>query len=142
MADIKVHPRCNKVWGEPYPCEFCEALFPSILSKAKGGKRPRAMPDGRVTKIVKQMMVMLAELKPHIISVEEAKGFSVRCLRSGGTTEAAGQGVREGVLQGHGGWAVRESLIHYDLMQEGEKTTGLGNKLHHCGAVDCTTTAP
>ena len=60
-ADISIHPECDKVWGEPFHCTRCEPLFPSILSRAKGGKRPRAMPDSRVTKIIKQVMVTLAK---------------------------------------------------------------------------------
>ena len=34
---------------------------------------------------------------------------------------AAGLAVRDGVLQGHGGWLTRQSLRHYDLMKPGEK---------------------
>ena len=29
--------------------------------------------------------------------------------------------VRDGVVQGHGGWLMRESLVHYDQIRKGER---------------------
>ena len=122
-AGIKVQAGCDKRWGEPFACSVCEPLFPSILTKAKGGKRPRAMPDSRVTKIVKDVMMTVAKVtKGEVLTLEEAKRFSAKSLRCGGCSEAAAQGVREGVTQGHGGWLSRTSLIHYDLMKKSEAT--------------------
>ena len=75
------------------------------------------MPDGRVTTIVKGMMVALARARPDILSVAEAGGFSAKSLRTGGTSESAALEIREGVMQGHGGWAARKSLDSYDQMK-------------------------
>ena len=55
-------------------------------------------------------------------ALEEAKRCWAKSLRCGGCSEAAAQGVREGVTQGHGGWLSRTSLIHYDLMKKSEAT--------------------
>lgn len=121
-ADIKVAKGCDKIWGRPHPCRKCEPLFPSILGPKKGGKRPREMPDPRVSKIVKGAMVALATANPELLSMEEARKFSAKSMRCGGTSAAAAEQVRDGVLQGHGGWISRQSLISYDLMMESEKT--------------------
>ena len=122
-AGITVQVGCNKRWGEPFACSVCEPLFPSILTEAKGGKRPRAMPDSRVTKIIKDVMTTVAKVtNGKVLTLEEAKHFSAKSLRCGGCSEAAAQGVREGVTQGHGGWLSRTSLIHYDLMKKSEAT--------------------
>ena len=51
-----------------------------------------------------------------------AKHFSGKSMRCGGVSAASGNSVRDGVLAGHGGWLQRESLRHYDLMMEGERT--------------------
>ena len=75
------------------------------------------MPDGRVTTIVKDMMVALARARPDILSVAEAGGFSAKSLRTGGTHDSAALEIREGVMQGHGGWAARKSLDSYDQME-------------------------
>ena len=79
------------------------------------------MTDGRVTTIAKGMMVALARARPDILSVAEAGGFSAmltaRSLRTGGTSESAALEIREGVMQGHGGWAARKSLDSYDQMK-------------------------
>ena len=60
---------CNKEWGQPYPCDVCPPLFPTIL---KYGVQDRCMPDGSVTTIVKgmRMMVALARARPDVLSVE------------------------------------------------------------------------
>ena len=47
----------------------------------------------------------------------EAGGFSAKSLRTGGTSESAALEIREGVMQGHGGWAARKSLDSYDQMK-------------------------
>ena len=52
--------------------------------------------------------------------MDEALQFSAKSLRCGGVSQAAGEAVRDGVLQGHGGWLQRTSLRHYDLMRESE----------------------
>ena len=78
------------------------------------------MPDSRVTVVVKRAMVALAEARPEILSVEEAQKFSAKSLRTGGTSESAAHQIREGVIQGHGGWASRKSLDHYDQMKQSE----------------------
>ena len=81
------------------------------------------MPDSRVTKIIKQVMVTLAkETGEQPLTVQEAEAFSAKSLRCGGCSAAAAEGVRDGVTQGHGGWLSRVSLKHYDLMQKGEET--------------------
>ena len=88
------------------------------------------MPDGRVTTIIKGMMVALAAVRPDVVSVEQAKTFSAKSLRTGGTSEAAACVIREGVLQGHGGWAARKSLDSYDQMKSSEEcvvSTALDN---------------
>ena len=118
-ADIKVHPSCNKVWGQPYACDFCEPLFPSIW--ANGGKKSHAMPDSRVALVVKQAFRALAAAKPDLMTPEEAEAFSTKSLRTGGVSSAAAEEIRDGVLQGHGGWLARASLVHYDQMKDAEK---------------------
>ena len=88
------------------------------------------MPDGRVTTIIKGMMVALAAVRPDVVSVEQAKTFSAKSLRTGGTSEAAACVIREGVMQGHGGWAARKSLDSYDQMKSSEEcvvSTALNN---------------
>ncbi|MFB0956116.1 MAG: hypothetical protein QMB43_04070, partial [Alistipes putredinis] len=76
-----------------------------------------------VSKIVKGAMVVLATEFPELICVEEARRFSAKSMRCGGTSAAAAEAVRDGVLQGHGGWLARTSLVHYDQMMESEKAT-------------------
>lgn len=121
-AGIRRDPGCDKVWGEPYACSVCPPLFPTILGDERGGIQTRAMPDSRVSVILKRMMVTLAAERPDLLSKEEAQTFSAKSLRCGGTSESAAQQVRDGVKQGHGGWLSRESLRHYDLMQRSEET--------------------
>ena len=65
-------------------------------------------------------MVALVEARPEMLSVEEAQKFSAKSLRAGGTSESAAHQIREGVIQGHGGWASRKSLDHYDQMKKSE----------------------
>ena len=93
-CDIHVCRGCNKEWGQPYPCDVCPPLFPTIL---KYGVQDRCMPDGRVTTIVKGMMVAMARARPDILLVAEAGGFSAKSLRTGGTSESAALEIREGV---------------------------------------------
>ena len=57
-----------------------------------------------------------------LMSMEEAKEFSSKSLRCGGVSATAAEAVRDGVLQGHGGWLQRQSLRHYDLMRQSERT--------------------
>ena len=122
-ANIVVADGCDKQWGQPFACSVCEPLFPSILSKAKGGKRPRAMPDSRVTKIIKDVMMTVAESSDEqVLTRDEAKAFSAKSMRCGGCSQAAAEGVRDGIVQGHGGWLSRTSLVHYDFMQKHEET--------------------
>ena len=117
---IGIKVGCDKKWGEPYACTKCPPLFPSIWTK--GGVRKKAMPDARVSSIIKGLMRQVAETRPDLLSAEEAKKFSAKSMRCGGTSEAAAQCVRDGVTFAHGGWATRQSLIHYDLMKKGEET--------------------
>lgn len=65
-------------------------------------------------------MLALAAARPDILSAEEAQKFSAKSLRTGGTSESAAHQIREGVIQGHGGWASRKSLDHYDQMKKSE----------------------
>ena len=116
---IKVQLGCDKKWGEPYACTKCPPLFPSIWKK--GGVRGRAMPDSRVSSVIKGLMQQVATARPELLTPEEAKKFSAKSMRCGGTSEAAAQCVRDGVTFAHGGWATRQSLIHYDLMKKGEE---------------------
>ena len=132
VMGIKVSPHCNKVWGKPYPCDFCEPLFPAVWRQ---GKKAHAMPDSRVGRVVKGMFKELAKAKPELLTAEDAEKFSTRSMRSGGVSSAAAECVRDGVLQGHGGWLARESLRHYDQMKEKEKTVvgdALGKAISKC----------
>ena len=69
QCGIEVQVGCNKEWGQPYPCDVCPPLFPTIVT---AGVRGRSMPDGRVTTIIKGMMVALAAVRPDVVSVEQA----------------------------------------------------------------------
>ena len=77
---------------------MCPPLLPTVL---KYGVQDRTwcMPDGRVTTIVKGMMVALARAMPDILSVGEAEGFSAKSLRTGGIRKSAALDIREGVMQ-------------------------------------------
>ena len=79
------------------------------------------MPDSRVNKIVKGLFIALAKAKPEVLSPELASKFTAKSMRCGGTSAASAGAVRDAVLQGHGGWLNRKSLVHYDLMTESEK---------------------
>ena len=117
-AGIGVAAGCTKVEGEPQRCTVCPPAFPSI-HKHKG-KQTRAMPKARVTSILRVLYLELAALG--LMTEEEAKAFSSKSMRAGGVTAAAGEAVRDGVIQGHGGWLHRQSLVHYDLMRESERS--------------------
>ena len=117
-AKIAVHPRCDKVSGEPTRCSVCPAAFPPIW-KHKGVQRGRRIPTAQVSMRIRSLFIGLAE-QGHM-AMEEARQFSGKSCRCGGVSSAAGLAVRDGVLQGHGGWLTRQSLRHYDLMKPAEK---------------------
>ena len=77
------------------------------------------MPKGKGTEIVKKLFLSLADLD--LMTEEEANTFSGKPARTGGVSEAAANFVRDGVVQGHGGWLMGESLVHYDQIREGER---------------------
>jgi hypothetical protein len=114
---IFVQPGCTKVEGEPHRCEVCPPAFPSV-GRHKG-KMDRPMPKARVSELMRVFYLELA--RQGVMTEDEARRFSSKSLRCGGVSEAAGACIRDGVLQGHGGWLHRQSLIHYDLMREGER---------------------
>jgi hypothetical protein len=117
LAGIWVQPGCTKVEGEPQRCTACPPAFPSIGKHR--GKMERPMPKSRVTEIMRVFYLELAA-QGHMTE-EEGRAFSSKSLRSGGVSEASAECIRDGVLQGHGGWLHRQSLVHYDLMREGER---------------------
>ena len=55
------------------------------------------------------------------MDMEQARKFTGKSMRCGGVSEAAANAVRDGVLQGHGGWLCRASLVNYDLIKDGER---------------------
>ena len=57
------------------------------------------------------------------ISMEEAMEFSSKSLRCGGVSQAAAEAIRDGVTQAHGGWLIRQSLVHHDLAKSGFDNT-------------------
>ena len=118
-AGIRVQPGCTKVEGEPQRCTVCPPAFPSITKHQ--GKKDRAMPKARVTELLRGLFLELARVDPDCISEQEARAFSSKSLRCGGVSESAAQAVRDGVIQGHGGWLQRQSLVHYDIMRPGEQ---------------------
>jgi len=121
-AGIWIADGCNKQQGSPHRCLACPPAFPAIHKHA--GKQPgrgqerMGMPKARVTEIVRGLYVGLAVAGA--MSMEEALAFSAKSLRCGGVSEAAGQAIRDGVTQAHGGWLVRQSLVHYDLARPDE----------------------
>lgn len=117
-ACIGVLEGCTKVEGEPQRCSVCPPAFPSIHRHR--GKQTRAMPKARVTAILRVLFLELASLG--LMTEEEARAFSSKSMRAGGVTVAAAEAVRDGVIQGHGGWLHRQSLVHYDLMRESERS--------------------
>ena len=118
VMQLEVHLDCDKVPGEPARCSKCPAAFPPIW-KHGGVQRGRRIPRAQVSLRIKSLFLGLAE-QGHM-SVEDARMFSGKSCRCGGVSSAAGLAVRDGVLQGHGGWLTRQSLRHYDLMKPGEK---------------------
>jgi hypothetical protein len=116
-ACISVHANCDKIEGEPQRCTVCTAAFPSIGKHR--GKMKSAMPKARVTEILRVWYLELA-VQGHMTE-KEARAFSSKSLRCGGVSAASAECVRDGVLQGHGGWLHRQSLVHYDLMRDGER---------------------
>ena len=130
-AGITVHKNCNKVWGQPFPCDHCPPLFPSITKTH--GKREHAMPNARVTDIVRELYGLLAEAGH--IEAERAKEFTAKSMRCGGVSSAAAACVRAGVIHGHGGWFDIESQKHYDVMKTDEVglvSQKLGTELSRC----------
>ena len=86
MCGIKCSLLCNKVWGKPYACDHCPPLFPTTV---KAGIHKRAMLNSRVTMGIKGMFLELAHRCPDRLSAQEAKGFSAKSLRTGGSARAA-----------------------------------------------------
>jgi hypothetical protein len=119
-ANIRVQLGCTKVEGEPERCRVCPPAFPSITKHQ--GKKDRPMPKARVTEILKVLFLELAATHPDLMTEEEAKAFSSKSMRCGGASEAAANTVRDGVIQAHGGWLQRQSLVHYDVMRPSERT--------------------
>jgi hypothetical protein len=115
-AGISKREGCDKVWGQPRRCSVCPPAFPTIGKW--DGKRENAMPKARVTNIIRVLFKQLA--LEGAVSQDLAENVSSKSLRCGGVSAAAGLAVRDGVLQGHGGWLHRTSLIHYDQMTEAE----------------------
>ena len=133
VCSIECSPLCNKVWGEPYACDHCPPLLPTIV---KAGIRERAMPNSRVTVVIKGVFLELARRCPDRLSAQEAKGFSAKRLRTGGVSESCAHEVWEGVVQGHGGWGARKSLDSYGQMKAGEErqvSTTLNEAIRRCG---------
>jgi hypothetical protein len=116
LAGLSVQPGCTKVPGEPDACTVCPPAFPSI-HKHKGVQN-YPMPTQRVSEIVKKLFLSLADIGK--MSADDAKQFSGKSCRCGGVSAAAGNEVRDGVVQGHGGWLMRESLVHYDRITDKE----------------------
>ena len=121
-AGIRIADGCNKQQDSPHRCLACPPAFPAIHKHA--GKQPgrgqerMGMPKARVTEVVRGLYVGLAVVGA--MGMEEALAFSAKSLRCGGVSEAAGQAIRDGVTQAHGGWLVRQSLVHYDLARPDE----------------------
>jgi hypothetical protein len=111
------HPQCTKVKGVPTRCEYCKPAFPSIWKH--GGQQSHPILASGVSRCVKALFLGLAE--DGFMSQQEARDFSGKSMRCGGVSAAAAEAVRDGVLQGHGGWLQRQSLRHYDLIRESEK---------------------
>ena len=109
---------CTKVEGQPQRCEHCPDLCPAIYKH--GGIQKKHISTATVTSRVRELFLGLAARG--LMSLEEAKAFSSKSLRCGGVSAAAAEAVRDGVLQGHGGWLQRQSLRHYDLMRQSERT--------------------
>jgi hypothetical protein len=115
MMGLRRAGSCDKVKGEPQRCSCCGPAFPSVWKK---GRQSHRMPKSQVTLRIRALFVAVAENGR--MTMDEALQFSAKSLRCGGVSQAAGEAVRDGVLQGHGGWLQRTSLRHYDLMRESE----------------------
>jgi hypothetical protein len=119
VARIERHPECNKVLGEPERCTVCPPAFPTLGKRKRvAPKQGFGMPVARVTETIRALYVQLASTGK--VTLEQARQFSGKSMRCGGVSAAAGLAIRDGVLQGHGGWLSRASLIHYDGMTPGE----------------------
>lgn len=114
---LKVHPKCTKVKGVPTRCQHCGPAFPAIWKH--GGAQQHPVSPAMVSLRVRSLFMGLVETGD--LTVEEAKEFSGKSMRCGGVSAAAAEAVRDGVLQGHGGWLQRQSLRHYDLMRDSEQ---------------------
>ena len=114
---LQASPLCDKVKGEPKRCSHCGPAFPSVWRHK--GKREHRLLKRQVTQRIRSVFVALA--KTGATTMEEALMFSAKSLRCGGVSQAAAEAVRDGVLQGHGGWLQRESLRHHDLMRKTEE---------------------
>ena len=121
-AGIRIMDGCTKVDGSPHRCLCCPPAFPSVHKhsgkQAGRGDERMGMPTARVTEIVRGLYVGLAIAGE--ISMEEAVEFSSKSLRCGGVSQAAAEAIRDGVTQAHGGWLIRQSLVHYDLARPDE----------------------
>jgi hypothetical protein len=111
-------PLCDKVKGEPQRCRHCKPAFPAMWKF--GGQQRHPIRAATVTSRVKELFMGLAVRG--LMSAAVAKEFCGKSMRCGGVSAAAALAVREGVLQGHGGWLQRQSLRHYDLMRECERS--------------------
>ncbi len=78
------------------------------------------MPKARVTELWRVLYLELARLG--FMTEEEARAISSKSLRCGGVTQAAASAIRDGVVQAHGGWLHRQSLIHYDPIRDDEQS--------------------
>lgn len=116
MCGLSGSEHCDKVQGEPTRCTACGPAFPSVHRR---GVQGFAIPKSRVSRIIKQVHQELGSVMGWGRSWGDP--YSAKSLRCGGVTEAAGACVRDGVLQGHGGWLQRQSLVHYDLMKDDER---------------------
>jgi hypothetical protein len=116
--NLKVKSGCTKVEGEPQRCTVCPPAFPSVTKHR--GVMGRPMPKSRVTELLRMLFLQLAALGA--LTEQEARAFSSKSLRCGGVTQAAASCIRDGVVQAHGGWLHRQSLIHYDLMRNDEQS--------------------
>jgi hypothetical protein len=114
---LGVHPECTKVKGVPTRCRHCGPAFPAIWKH--GGAQDHPVSPAMVSKRVRSLFMGLVETGD--LTEEEAKEFSGKSMRCGGVSAAAAEAVRDGVLQGHGGWLQRQSLRHYDLMRDSEQ---------------------
>jgi hypothetical protein len=114
---LRVLPGCTKMWGSPKRCDVCGPAFPAVWKHR--GVREHRMSSQKASSLVKAIFIGLAE--QGVMDMEDALEFSGKSCRCGGVTASAAEAVRDGVLQGHGGWLQRTSLRHYDVMKDSEK---------------------